>query len=372
MTETSGEATPGELRVREGTARAAATGAAYAIRPATAADLPLIGPIEDSGHVLFTEAFGDLSQSALSTPAMSGEERAALDGFLLVAGEPAVGFVHVRILQAHAHLEQVSVHPDHGQRGVGAALVAAACAEAERRGYAAITLMTYADLPWNGPFYVHQGFVEVPESESRLPYQRELAQTEERLELSSYGRRILMRRELRAQRSAAELEAFLPTLDATPKDVGTLALLVRRPAVGQREVLESGLLDPAVGLVGDTWSVRSSSRTSDGSAHPDMQLNVMSHPMVQFLAQDPAREPLAGDQLYLDLDLSHENLPAGTRLVFERADAGAGTAAETAAVIEITAQPHTGCAKFIARFGREAMSFVNGPHGRPRRLRGLN
>ncbi|MEZ5097289.1 MAG: hypothetical protein R2731_15055 [Nocardioides sp.] len=162
-------------------------------------------------------------------------------------------------------------------------------------------------------------------------------------------------------RTTDELMAFLPELDAAPRDHGTLRLLVRRPAVDAREVLDRGELDLAQGLVGDTWLERPSSRTPDGSAHPDMQLNVMSHRMVSFLAGDTSREPLAGDQLYLDLDLSHDNLPAGTQLAF-----GSG------AVIEVTEEPHTGCAKFIARFGEEAQRFVNGREGRPRRLRGLN
>jgi hypothetical protein len=165
-------------------------------------------------------------------------------------------------------------------------------------------------------------------------------------------------------RRADELEAFLPMLDAAPKDVGALRLVVRRPSVGAREVLERGELDLAVGLVGDTWLERGSSRRADGSANPDAQLNVMSHRMVEFLASGPAREPLAGDQLYLDLDLSYDNLPAGSLLTF--GDVGAG-----GAVIVVTEEPHTGCAKFVSRFGPEAMRFVNGPLGRPRRLRGL-
>lgn len=166
-------------------------------------------------------------------------------------------------------------------------------------------------------------------------------------------------------RTAEELADFLPLLDRAPKDSGTLRLIVRRPSPGAREVLTIGQLDPSVGLVGDTWVDRGSSRTSDGSAHPEMQLNVMSHPMVEFLAQDPAREPLAGDQLYLDLDLSHANLPAGSALRF-------GDPSQPTAVIAVTEQPHTGCAKFVERFGADAMRFVNGRVGRPRRLRGLN
>lgn len=166
-------------------------------------------------------------------------------------------------------------------------------------------------------------------------------------------------------RTPEELHAFLPTLLAAPKDVGTLELVVRRPAPGEREVLDEGELDLAVGLVGDTWVERGSSRTPDGGPHPDMQLNVMNAPLVGFLAGDPGRRPLAGDQLYLDLDLSHENLPAGSRVTI-------GDPAVRGAVIEVTEPPHTGCAKFVERFGAEAMRFVNGPVGRPLRLRGLN
>ena len=166
-------------------------------------------------------------------------------------------------------------------------------------------------------------------------------------------------------RTPEELEAFLPQLLAAPRDVGTLELVVRRPAPGQREVLDEGELDLAVGLVGDSWSQRGSSRTADGGPHPDMQLNVMSAAMVAFLAGDPARRALAGDQLYLDLDLSHDNLPVGSRLTI-------GDPTVRGAVIEVTEPPHTGCAKFVERFGAEAMRFVNGRVGRPLRLRGLN
>ena len=166
-------------------------------------------------------------------------------------------------------------------------------------------------------------------------------------------------------RTPEELEDFLPQLLAAPRDVGTLELVVRRPGLGQREVLDEGELDLAVGLVGDSWVQRGSSKTSDGGPHPEMQLNVMSARMVSFLAGDPERRPLAGDQLYLDLDLSHDNLPVGTRLTI-------GDPAVRGAVIEVTAPPHTGCAKFIERFGAEAMRFVNGSVGRPLRLRGLN
>lgn len=160
--------------------------------------------------------------------------------------------------------------------------------------------------------------------------------------------------------TTAELEAGLDEIRRSPKAEGALALIVRRPRIGEREVLATGQLDLVEGLVGDTWQVRPSSRTTDGSAHPDMQLNVMNARAAALVAQDPARWQLAGDQLYVDLDLSVENLPPGTRLAL-------GTA-----VIEVTAQPHTGCNKFVERFGLDAMKFVNSPVGKELRLRGLN
>ena len=157
-----------------------------------------------------------------------------------------------------------------------------------------------------------------------------------------------------------ELEAGLPGLLTSPPDRGTLELIVRRPAIGAREVLETGELDLADGLVGDTWKLRGSSRSADGGPHPEMQINVMNSRVIDFIAQDRDRWALAGDQLFVDLDLSAENLPPGTRLSM-------GTA-----VIEVTPQPHTGCAKFVERFGVDAMKFVNSPRGRQLSLRGIN
>ena len=157
---------------------------------------------------------------------------------------------------------------------------------------------------------------------------------------------------------AVALEAGLDHIGASPSDDGRVELIVRRPGIGGRELLEVAELDLAEGLVGDTWRSRPSTRTADGSPHPDMQLNVMNARVARLLAGDADRMALAGDQLYLDLDLSATNLPAGTRLSL-------GTA-----VIEVTDQPHTGCAKFSARFGVEALRFVN--RDRSLRLRGLN
>ena len=157
-----------------------------------------------------------------------------------------------------------------------------------------------------------------------------------------------------------ELEAGMEAILQSPKDQGVLQLIVRRPQVEQREVLQEAELDPAWGLVGDSWKLRGSSRTPDGSAHPEMQLNIMNARVIALLAQIPDRWPLAGDQLYVDLDLSTENLPPGTQLSIG------------SAVIEVTSPPHTGCKKFMSRYGEDALKFVNSPVGKQLHLRGIN
>jgi MOSC domain-containing protein YiiM len=161
-------------------------------------------------------------------------------------------------------------------------------------------------------------------------------------------------------RTTEELDAALPHITAAPADHGTLTMIVRRPAQGEREMLTEGQLDTALGLVGDNWGERHSKRTDDGSPHPDMQLNVMSTRVIELLTDDADRRQLAGDQLYLDMDISEANMPPGTRLAINDA------------VIEVTDQPHTGCAKFSERFGIDAARWVNSAPTRHLRLRGLN
>ncbi len=157
-----------------------------------------------------------------------------------------------------------------------------------------------------------------------------------------------------------ELEAGLDEIRRAPKDEGVLALIVRRPAVNEREILAEAELHLDEGLVGDTWNRRPSKSTPDGSPNPEMQLNIMSARVIALVAPDRNRWQLAGDQLFLDLDLSEENLPAGTRFSLG------------SAVIEVTPPPHLGCQKFVARFGVDAMRFVNSPVGRQLHLRGVN
>ena len=157
-----------------------------------------------------------------------------------------------------------------------------------------------------------------------------------------------------------ELDAGLDEIRKSPKDSGVLKLIVRRPGTDQREVLDEGTLDPACGLAGDNWLTRGSRSTADGGADPEMQLNIMNSRVIALVAQDPQRWALAGDQLYIDMDLSPGNLPPGTRLSIG------------SAVIEVTAPPHTGCKKFVARFGKDAMLFVNTGAGKQLNLRGIN
>ncbi len=162
------------------------------------------------------------------------------------------------------------------------------------------------------------------------------------------------------QLSTAELEKGLDNIMQSPQDGGTLDLIVRRPAVDEREVLVAGRLDTEQGLVGDNWFERGCRHMPDGAADPEMQLNIMNSRVVALVAVDPDRRDLAGDQLYLDMDLSYENLPPGTQL--ELGDA----------IIEVTEPPHTGCKKFAARFGKDAMVFVNSGMGKKLNFRGIN
>lgn len=166
-----------------------------------------------------------------------------------------------------------------------------------------------------------------------------------------------------AEMKHLDLEALTAGLDdirQSPKALGVLELIVRRPQTDMREVLDVGELNLAEGLVGDNWKRRGSSRTADGSAHPDMQLTVTNARLMALVAQEKKRWPLAGDQLYIDFDLSADNAPPGTRLSLG------------AAAIQITEPPHTGCKKFAARFGLDALKFISSPMGKQLQLRGVN
>jgi len=156
-----------------------------------------------------------------------------------------------------------------------------------------------------------------------------------------------------------DLDAGLPAIRESPRDHGTLELIACRPTVGERAVLDVAALDLGSGLVGDNWSVRGS-RRPDGWPDPERQLTLINVRAIALIAGERERWVLAGDQLYVDLDLAAANVPPGTRLQIGEA------------VVEVTPPPHTGCAKFSARFGDDALRWVSTPAGRALNLRGVN
>ena len=157
-----------------------------------------------------------------------------------------------------------------------------------------------------------------------------------------------------------QLDAGLDHIRRSPADSGTLLMIVRRPDIDRREVVIEGMLDVDDGLVGDTWKDRGSTSTPDGSANPEAQVTIINSRALDLMAQSEDRWQLSGDQLVIDIDMSMENLPAGTQLSIG------------SAVIEISEKPHTGCVKFADRFGKDALRFVSTPLGRDMRLRGVN
>ncbi len=166
-------------------------------------------------------------------------------------------------------------------------------------------------------------------------------------------------------RTTAQLTEGLDHVRAAPTDAGVVRLVVRRPTAGEREILDEGQLDLAHGVVGDDWLPRARSRAIADGRHLASQVNVMSARMVALLADSAEEQAYAGDQLYLDLDISVANLPTGSRLEFGEPGAGGP-------VLEVSAKPHSGCAKFVARYGEDAASFVNNETGKALRLRGFN
>lgn len=161
-------------------------------------------------------------------------------------------------------------------------------------------------------------------------------------------------------RDADELAAGMDAVRSSPRDAGAVELLVVRPAVEVRETPTEVTVDPADGVIGDSWRERGSRRMADGSADPEAQVTVMNSRAALLVATTHERMPLAGDQVYVDLDLSVDNLPPGTVLDFGES------------ALEVTAAPHTGCAKFSARFGVDALRLTAMPEGRSLRLRGIN
>ncbi len=162
------------------------------------------------------------------------------------------------------------------------------------------------------------------------------------------------------QLSTAELDAGLGEIRQSPEDEGPLELIVARPQKEERDVLEEAKLDVVQGLLGDNWKERGSGTTSDGSANPGAQLTIMNARAIALIAHTRDRWQLAGDQLFLDLNISPANLPPGAQLSIG------------SAIVEVTDVPHPGCKKFVERFGLDAMNWVNSPDGKALNLRGIN
>lgn len=163
-----------------------------------------------------------------------------------------------------------------------------------------------------------------------------------------------------ARATLAELETGLAEVRRSPADAGRVERIVRRPSVETREAVVAAGITLADGLEGDCWLARGSKRMADGSADLEAQLTIMNSRFARLVAGEPAAWDPAGDQLYVDLDLSEDNLPAGTRLWVG------------SAVVEVSEVPHMGCLKFSARFGPDALRMVASPIGRKLRLRGVN
>ena len=157
-----------------------------------------------------------------------------------------------------------------------------------------------------------------------------------------------------------QLEEGLDLIKKSPNDNALVDMIVCRPTEGNRKILQEGFLDKVIGLEGDNWIDRGSAKTADGCSHPDMQLNIMNSRSITLIARQKDRWQLAGDQLFIDLNLTDKNIPAGTRLSIGDA------------IIEVTAIPHNGCKKFTERYGIDAVKFVNSPIGKELHLRGVN
>jgi MOSC domain-containing protein YiiM len=160
--------------------------------------------------------------------------------------------------------------------------------------------------------------------------------------------------------SLAELEAGMEYIRKSPSEIGVVMQIVLRPRTDEREVVNEAQITIEDGLVGDNWKERGSANTADRSPRREAQITLMNARSIALIAQSEQRWSLAGDQLYVDFDLSDDNIPPGTRLAIG------------SVIVEVSSVPHTGCKKFSARFGLDAMKFVNSPEGKQLHLRGIN
>lgn len=160
--------------------------------------------------------------------------------------------------------------------------------------------------------------------------------------------------------STSDLNDSIANIQLSPKDSGTVELIVCRPGTGERKELDEAELDITAGLIGDNWLSRGHGKTTREPAHPEMQLNIMNSRAISIIAKNKDRWKLAGDQFFVDFDLSPDNLPPGTQLIIGDA------------LIKVTEEPHLGCQKFVERFGKDAVQFVNSTIGKSLNLRGIN
>ena len=161
-------------------------------------------------------------------------------------------------------------------------------------------------------------------------------------------------------RTFEELEAGLTQIRDAPGEQGTLRLIVARTEVDERQIVEQGELTTAGGLEGDNWLARGDRHTEDGSADPLRQITIMNSRVLELIAGATEQWPAAGDQLYADFDISEANAPSGSHLKIGNA------------TLEVTEAPHLGCHKFRARYGRDALHWVNSETGMALKLRGIN
>lgn len=156
-----------------------------------------------------------------------------------------------------------------------------------------------------------------------------------------------------------ELNNDLAEIRQSPSEKGVLKAIVIRPASDDRTSLTECEISPELGVHGDNWATGCWMTLPDGTPHPDVQVAIMNARVIQLISPEVDRRPLAGDNLYVDLDLSVDNLQPGDQL-----SVGSG-------ILEITEVAHNGCGKFAERFGADAVKFVNSAAGRKLRLRGI-
>lgn len=160
--------------------------------------------------------------------------------------------------------------------------------------------------------------------------------------------------------TAEQLAAGIAELCDSPREQGRVDLVVVRPMQGKRQCLERVLISLEAGVVGDRWLTTSWKKLANGSAHPAVQVTLMNARCIRLIAGEPTNWAIAGDNLFVDLDLSRENLPTGARLKIGEC------------ILQITSVAHNGCWKFKDRFGEAAVKFVNSPEGKKLRLRGVH